>query len=100
MADRVVEALALLHDAQVLPGRVAGRVGGPPLYKSDADALAAAQVLATLELAEQQRLANVIALGQVRGAASDVPVFTHLVFDLASGNGVVVPAHLSEGLSI
>lgn len=57
MSALVKEARSLLRDAQP-----EASTDEQPTYYSDSDAIAAAQVIATLELAEQQRLANIIAL--------------------------------------
>src|SRR5690625_1285521 len=91
-------ALALLSDA------AAPAEGDVPLYGSDADAIAAAQVLATLEVAEQQRIANLIALGSrefdVPGGASHVSfrVFTEIKKD---GQTVIdINPAIKEGLGL
>ena len=67
MTGHVSEALRLLEDAQLETS-----ADGEPTYCNDADTIAAAQVLATLELAEQQRLANLIAVSGT--SSSRVPV--------------------------
>ena len=47
-----------------------------------------AQVHATLALVEQQRIANLIALGQFTVVPGDMPIFRHVVFDKETGEGI------------
>ena len=58
-----------------------------------------AQVHATLALVEQQRIANIIALGQVC-IGSDVPLFRHLVVEPVDGHGVRPTVEIREGLGL
>ncbi|MTV64650.1 hypothetical protein, partial [Streptococcus pneumoniae] len=47
-----------------------------------------AQVHATLALVEQQRIANLIALGQFTIVPGDMPTFRHVVFDAETREGL------------
>lgn len=57
-----------------------------------------AQVHATLYLAEQQRIANLIALGQFTVVPGHMPTFRHVVFDMENGEGL--SAEIREGLGL
>lgn len=94
MSARVVEARRLLREAQCdAPGK--------PLYRSDSDAIAAAQTLATLEIAEQtanlaqqQQIANLIALGIAHSSAGCDP----LQFVTSPGGGFT--PEIKKGLGL
>lgn len=63
------------------------------------NALLEGQIHATLYLAEQQRIANIIALSQVRIATSDFPPFRGLVMEPGEYS-VVVKAEIREALDL
>lgn len=69
--------------------------------RSDAPAenIAAAQVHATLALAEQQRIANLIALGQFRILPSEIPYFRHLVVRPLNDDGIDIQPDLAVALA-
>lgn len=56
--------------------------------ESLSDIAAIAQVHATLALVEQQRIANLIALGQFTVTPGHMPIFRHVVFDMETGEGI------------
>lgn len=62
--------------------------------------LAEAQVHATLALAEQQRIANVIALASLRVAPNDVLALRHLVMEPKDEYGLQPTAAIREGLGL
>lgn len=87
--DRVQAAQRLLE--QVTPGM------------SHADAVVAvgaAQAYATLALAEQQRMANLIALGQFRIGPNEAPLFRHFVVEPTSDLDVAPVAEIREALGL
>lgn len=87
--DRVQASQRLL--GQVTPGM------------SHADAVVAvgaAQAHATLALAEQQRIANLIALGQFRIDPNEAPMFRHLVGEPTSDLDVAPAAEIREALGL
>ena len=59
-----------------------------------------AQVHATLALAEQQRIANLIALGQFRVGPDEPPPFRHLVMRLANAYDVEPTTDIAAALGI
>lgn len=63
MRKSVAEVRALVRDSAVPVAEGGADENEPALYRSESDALAAAQVLATLEVAEQLRAANLIQVG-------------------------------------
>lgn len=62
--------------------------------------LLSAQAHATMALVEQQRIANLIALAQLRVGATDLPVFRHLAIESASEFEVRPTAAIREGLGL
>lgn len=62
--------------------------------------VAAAQVHATLAVAEQLRIANRIALAQVRIVPNDLPVFRAELFDLHGPNPDAAHVEIREGLGL
>ena len=59
-----------------------------------------AQVHATLALVEQQRIANLIALGQFRVGPDELPPFRHLVMRLANASDVEPTTDIAAALGI
>lgn len=59
-----------------------------------------AQVHATLALVEQQRVANLIALGQVRIGATDLPPYRYLVAEPFGEYDIRPPAEIREALGL
>ena len=57
-----------------------------------------AQVHATLALVEQQRIANLIALGQFTIVPGDMPTFRHAVFDAETREGL--SSEIRKGLGL
>lgn len=90
---RVIEARLLLDDAAVNPR------SEPVLYGSDEVAVAAAQVLATLEVAEQLRMANVLAVAGMQFADGSRP-FGHLVASPVGSVGVGLARNVQEVLGL
>jgi len=70
-----------------------------PMRGYAAVAYAQAQVHATLYLAEQQRIANIIALSQYRVNPAGLPNFRHLVWDF-DDDGERLSAEIREGLGL
>lgn len=79
--------------------RVLAQADGQTLEKASA-LLAEAQVHATLALVEQQRLANIIALGQVRVAPTELPPLRHLVLQPFGEHDVRPTDDIRRGLRI
>lgn len=71
--------------------------GGVDLAKACAQA---AQAEATLELAEQQRVTNLIALGQFRVGVDDLPHLRHLVIEPVSEIDVAPTEEICAALGI
>lgn len=65
-----------------------------------ADLIALAQAHATLALVEQQRIANLIALGSLRLGPNEYPVLRHLVIEPSGENDVAPVAAIREGLGL
>lgn len=57
-----------------------------------------AQANATLALVEQQRIANLIALGQFTVVPGQMPTFRHVVFDMENGEGLSPEIRKALGL--
>ncbi|MAM53395.1 hypothetical protein [Microbacterium sp. UBA3394] len=68
--------------------------------RSVTDTALIAQAEATLALAEQQRIANVIALGQFRVMPSDLPWFRHLVIQPSGDVGIDLTDEVRTGLGL
>lgn len=62
--------------------------------------LAGAQAEATLALVEQQRIANLIALGSIRIGPNDTPALRHLIVEPKNEYDVQPTAAISEGLGL
>ncbi|WP_434315876.1 hypothetical protein [Leifsonia sp. P73] len=65
-----------------------------------AELIAEAQAVATLALAEQQRIANRIALGQFRVSPDDVALFRSLVIEPRGEYAVAPVDEIREGLGL
>lgn len=63
-------------------------------------AIAEAQVLATLALVEQQRIANLIALGQFRVGVNDLPHLRHLVVEPKNEHDIQPVPEIREALGL
>lgn len=63
-------------------------------------AMASAQIHATLALVEQQRIANLIALGQFRVGPDDLPPFRHLVMQPVNAYDVEPTTDIAAALGI
>ena len=63
-------------------------------------AIAHAQVHATLALAEQQRIANIIALASLRIGPNDTPALRHLAIEPHGLDSVRPAAVIREGLGL
>ena len=68
------------------------------LRMSMGDPAEIAQVHATLALVEQQRIANLIALGQFTVVPGQMPTFRHVVFDMENGEGLSPEIRKALGL--
>lgn len=90
--DHAAEALDHIHSANIAAGH--GE------YASSDLEVKTAQVHATLALVEQQRIANLIALGQFRVGVSDLPHLRHLAVEPKGENNLQPVAEIREGLGL
>ena len=63
-------------------------------------AVQVAQAAATLALVEQQRIANIIALGRYRIGPNELPPFRHLVVEPRGDIDIAVHAEIREALRL
>lgn len=96
------EARRLAEMADFTYGQIEVRNGAMAVAQTvEAQTLAVtAQVHATLALVEQQRIANLIALGSYRVGANDYPALRHLVIEPVNDFEVAPVQQIREGLGL
>jgi hypothetical protein len=94
---RVESAQAILAEVSCtrhLPEVAAAMIAGAQVHAT------LALVEATEKLAEQQRLANIIALASFRVGASDLPAMRHLIVEPVGSDWLRPSERMREGLGL